>query len=521
MNQILLRPKLSLDGNTTNSGTSATGTVTISTTKPNDIIIIYSAAVGINITSISDGSGLVWNKRIGPIASGILNIELWWASSPGILTSDVITVNYSSSAGFRITAIAINGAGSLITPFDKNVSFPASTNQSSGTSATNTVSTNSANTMLLGFARAAASFTTLTRPNGFSFITSSGSAASDIGSETIFGTVSSKAIAYNWTTSASDPVEYILDAISGDNTSNAPLWLPVENIAPTPPSTDVTRFSSAMNVFPAIVVTIPVINWYPDYDSDVFPFPLSASYSYFSEQLPNPININNWIPDYAAEVNAWLKSSQFSYFSQQLAAPLSIVNYTPVYDASVKPGALSARYSYHSELLPIPAARTDWFHAYDADVKPFLTRTQFNYFSELLASPIKINNWMPDYDASVSPFLLSSQFSFYSGVVPQHIALNNFWNPKYYDQVKPWPLRANYSYYSELLKTPIPIIHWFHAYDAEVKPWPKAAQFSYFTQRHLFRILSGKLIGLRPKSRALQPDSKNAILNPKSKGRII
>jgi hypothetical protein len=129
---LLGRPRsaLSIDGNADSSAgaTRATFTITLTTTKPNNIIFViveHNGAVGA-VTDITSASGLVFQRRTDNANSGN-ELELWWAVAPGILTADVITVNLSNvfSQG---CAFAVNGANVSRLQnsiFDKSATLPA------------------------------------------------------------------------------------------------------------------------------------------------------------------------------------------------------------------------------------------------------------------------------------------------------------------------------------------------------------------------------------------------------------
>ncbi|CAM6031510.1 unnamed protein product [Sphagnum compactum] len=152
------------------------GTCVLSTTSSNDVIIIwaYSASTP-GVVSISDTAGLSWAIR-GTSHSwnaGAWRAEEWYAIAPSPLSSDSITVTYSGSPG-RMIAFGISGANT-VTPFDPNASLQAFT-QSTGSSASVTVTTNNANDMLISTVRINGSIGTATEPSGFTNLISAGGA---------------------------------------------------------------------------------------------------------------------------------------------------------------------------------------------------------------------------------------------------------------------------------------------------------------------------------------------------------
>lgn len=104
-------------------GTTATGTVTLTTHFPSELILLYSVAGSLNsqgyITSITDTAGLTWHRRNTRILGGIRPVaELWWAIAPNRLSGDVITVNYSPAVGaVDLWAVGVVGANNSA-PFD-------------------------------------------------------------------------------------------------------------------------------------------------------------------------------------------------------------------------------------------------------------------------------------------------------------------------------------------------------------------------------------------------------------------
>lgn len=136
------RSALSIDGKADSSSgaTRATFTITLTTTKPNNVIFViveHNGLVGA-VTDITSASGLVFQRRTDNANIGN-ELELWWACAPRILTADVITVNLSNvfSQG---CAFAVNGAdvsrfqNSI---FDKSATLPA--NATSGLITVNTM----------------------------------------------------------------------------------------------------------------------------------------------------------------------------------------------------------------------------------------------------------------------------------------------------------------------------------------------------------------------------------------------
>lgn len=143
-------PPLQLDGYATagisevsGDGYAAitTGTVTLSTTTGNDVIVLAIAAGGFyaasQITSVADMAGLTWKRRnrawqnggnksaeAANYDSGLVNqgldIEIWWAHAPAALSGDVISVNCTEGNGsMSLLAFGVSGAN-YAAPWDSN-----------------------------------------------------------------------------------------------------------------------------------------------------------------------------------------------------------------------------------------------------------------------------------------------------------------------------------------------------------------------------------------------------------------
>ena len=164
---------LSVDG-TANSGVTDTASIstTLTTTLTNDIIVVVlSYAGGSALTaSISDTAGLTWNTRYPVTATaavgtpGTLYIAEYWAYSPNVLSSDVITVALSATVYANLCAFGVNGANTTA-PFDTNTSLPSLA--SSKTS--NAFSTNSSSDLILCLM---GSNSSITSPTGITNINS-------------------------------------------------------------------------------------------------------------------------------------------------------------------------------------------------------------------------------------------------------------------------------------------------------------------------------------------------------------
>lgn len=144
-----------------NSGASIAGTIT--TSLANNIIVVAVNALGTVIPVISgaSGGGLTWagrstsNTASHDIGNGAARqlIEVWWAKAAAALTSQTITVSFSTdfnAASIDITAW--NGCDQT-TPWDVNGSLPAlaasATFNVASVPTVTGVSTTNANTVLI------------------------------------------------------------------------------------------------------------------------------------------------------------------------------------------------------------------------------------------------------------------------------------------------------------------------------------------------------------------------------------
>lgn len=159
---------MAIDGSAYNTGScnapSTTCTLTLSTANPNDVIILtsYETSTTVHVSSISDSALLTWNLREKYSSNGMT--EEWYAIAPRALTSDLVTVTYSSGATAGITATAIYGANTAA-PFDSNSGLPV-TGSGTSTSPSVSVSTSNANDMIIGIISCTAS-STISAGSGF------------------------------------------------------------------------------------------------------------------------------------------------------------------------------------------------------------------------------------------------------------------------------------------------------------------------------------------------------------------
>jgi hypothetical protein len=191
---------------TCNGGVAAaSGTISLTTTAPNTVIIleVESNSTLAEAATISDTAGLTW-----PAArtnSSDHKIAEFYAISSGVLTGDVITVNFGGSTFYDLGVMAIAGANTS-SPFDPNVSLP--TNLSSGVP---TVTTTNANTVIYALERVNTS--TPTAGSGFTQVSGSNSGCFSI---VQYELVSSPQTATSipLTTGAGNELETIADAVT-------------------------------------------------------------------------------------------------------------------------------------------------------------------------------------------------------------------------------------------------------------------------------------------------------------------
>ena len=136
---------LALDGNGfANKATSTTSaSVTLTTTKTNDVIILDIVQNGTAVSSVSDVAGLNWHQRAVAGTAGQTIYE-YYAIAANALSADVITVNFAGAASYAdLNAFGVSGANTS-SPFDSNVSVPASPAASTGS-----ITTSNANDLII------------------------------------------------------------------------------------------------------------------------------------------------------------------------------------------------------------------------------------------------------------------------------------------------------------------------------------------------------------------------------------
>lgn len=137
---------LSLDGSNANNVVGGTSqTITLTTTKTNDIIVVCAVAGSSTVSGVSDTSGLTWTHRGTNTTSG-QRLETWWALATGTLSGDTITITYGASNTYEVIVFAVNGAHTA-GPWDTNAGLPAT----SGFAGAPSISTSNANDFIFGY----------------------------------------------------------------------------------------------------------------------------------------------------------------------------------------------------------------------------------------------------------------------------------------------------------------------------------------------------------------------------------
>jgi hypothetical protein len=224
---------ITIDGSNVDTSLFSTTphTITLTTSNSNDIIILASACrisgTCAEISSITDTAGLTWSPRKRQKftdGSGNVNeLEEWYAKSSGALTSDTVTVNYGSGTiSNRISLWGVSGAY-FASPFDLNSSVAAG-NGSATSPVANTISTNTAHTMVLNLAQCKGNTgctgsPAITDPTGFTNINTMavGGGAGSFSYNTYSTTQSSLSVSTAFAGASGSPSYIVItDAITSD-----------------------------------------------------------------------------------------------------------------------------------------------------------------------------------------------------------------------------------------------------------------------------------------------------------------
>jgi hypothetical protein len=122
---------------------TTSASVTLTTTQANDVIILDIVQNGTSVSSVTDAAGLIWHQR-AVTGTGVQTIYEYYAIAPSALSADAITVNFAGAASYAdLNAFAVSGANTS-SPFDSNVSVPATPASSTGV-----VTTSNANDLIV------------------------------------------------------------------------------------------------------------------------------------------------------------------------------------------------------------------------------------------------------------------------------------------------------------------------------------------------------------------------------------
>ena len=98
---------------------------------------------GTSVSSVSDAAGLIWHQR-AVAGSGPQTIYEYYAIAANALSADAITVNFAGTASYvDLNAFGVSGANTS-SPFDSNVSVPATPATSTGS-----ITTSNANDLII------------------------------------------------------------------------------------------------------------------------------------------------------------------------------------------------------------------------------------------------------------------------------------------------------------------------------------------------------------------------------------
>ncbi len=142
-------PSIGLDGSVSAASSGSTITLSLTTTKSPDVLYLSTAeGQGVTVSTVTSTPSLTWTRRVSLPFSTNRHAETWYAtwSSSGTIS---ITVTLSGAASAAGVAYGITGANTA-SPFDTNAAVPSTASALSGNSASVTISTSSANDMIIG-----------------------------------------------------------------------------------------------------------------------------------------------------------------------------------------------------------------------------------------------------------------------------------------------------------------------------------------------------------------------------------
>ncbi len=260
-----------LDGSATAQfSTASSGTVTLTTTTANDVIVVLATnedATNSAIRTVSSvtATGLTFTKR-SSLSLGsptYQDTEVWWAIASSALSAKVITVTLSGSTDdAALVAFGVSGANTA-SPWDPNVALPATATGNPATTPTvSGVSTSNANDMILGFQGngngAAVTSTSETAGSGFTLIANinnNGAVnADDAAAEykIVSATQSSISVPFGTATTANNYWMAIADAIQAATTGGCTVAVNNGATFTTSTSSDWCFVYSAQTAYPSV-----------------------------------------------------------------------------------------------------------------------------------------------------------------------------------------------------------------------------------------------------------------------------
>ena len=133
------------------------GSITFSTTQPNDVILLFVGAntEGASGTiSISSACGLTWSLRTAQLVGtdGAIG-ALYWAPAPAIVTNCTVTASFSGTTicNRTLTEWSVTGAYNIYSPFDTDPTFPQTFSSPAWTNFYTPVTTTALDTFVFTF----------------------------------------------------------------------------------------------------------------------------------------------------------------------------------------------------------------------------------------------------------------------------------------------------------------------------------------------------------------------------------
>lgn len=132
-------------GYTGQTSGGASVVVNLTTTKPNDIVVVYVEASftggDTTVAGIADTAGLTWAMRATIADTSGNTLQEWWAKAPAVLTNDAITISFTHPTSFTaVSAFGVSGIN-VASPFDTNTGLPFKANSTQPTFSTTAADT--------------------------------------------------------------------------------------------------------------------------------------------------------------------------------------------------------------------------------------------------------------------------------------------------------------------------------------------------------------------------------------------